>query len=499
LVDDGPGYDLATEGHARGPIHAPPVHASPEPASVDARARRYPDARERRKLLPPTDPSLAAGLRGPALAGLLLQLQRSAGNTAVQRLIEATVQPQGAGDGTPKPPLDGTTVGVTNGGGTPTLSGNITATANADKSQVRIDGPSASVTPTDVAIASGVTLGPGRSLLVGYVQDLLDSDRTFVYQKPTSTDPPIEQKNLVGLSLDAAASTYSTAAAAFARGQAPFFLPPRTLSDVHTSDTVAAAEGGTANLFDKPGFTVPAHLGQGFYAPALIATRGQDRFLTSFAAKYAGESALFHMSSTHWEVPWSVTLDPATLGGVGGPGTIGPAIDVPMKTDGEIAIHQSGKSWIAFPSLAAAMSVDVRTLLANMVPAQANDPVAFGHTAAALKAKNPAITVRLLVVTTHGNIGRDHLFLTVRGPAGAVPRKEFRLNNGNSGEVTFNLNDVIDAAAAGAGSAISLEILLDTVAGSDIDTVHSWSVPLADLKERFPFGDGQYGLDGSVS
>jgi hypothetical protein len=445
---------------------------------------------------------LTAAVRaeGPLDAATLVALQRFAGNSAIESLLGARVSvqrdPPDAGAGpapAAAPPLDFNTLDMTAGTGVPTLEGVVTATPLGATS-ARIDAPKVKMDPVTLAIKSGLTLGPGKSILYGPVQSVVSSERVAQYKSPGAqpSDPPIEKKNVLGATLD---QTYGigTGGAMFGAAHPPFYVPPGTLSDVHTTDTLNIATGAGAGVLDQPGWPTPLTLGRDPFAPALVSTSGEDKFVTSFAAKYADGSSLFHMASTHWEVPWTITSLDAMGAGTGGAGTSGVALGTPPKTEGDIAVVAQGKSWISFPTVGDAMMVPAYTLLANLNPARDNDPTSYENTVQALFLKNPAFHVEVDCDTTFANVGKDTATVQVSGSRPG-PSSTFELDKGDLGMVTFHLADVLDPASLKAGTGIGVTISLGTWLGSSASATRTWSFPYAKLVDHFPIKDGKYSL-----
>lgn len=382
---------------------------------------------------------------------------------------------------------------MTAGTGVPTLEGVVTATP-AGVSSVQIDAPKVKMDPVTLAIKSGVTLGPGKSILYGPVQSVVSSERIAQYRSPGAgpSDPPIEKKNVLGATLDQMYGV-GTGGARFGASRPPFYVPPGTLSDVHTTDTLTIVTSGGSGVLDQPGWPTPLRLSTDTFAPTLVGTSGEDKFVTSFAAKYADGSSLFHMASTHWEVPWTISTLDAMGGGTGAAGTSGVAIGTPPKTEGDIAAVDPGKSWISFPTVGDAMMVSSGTLLANLSPTRDNDPTSYENTVQALFLRNPAFHVEVDCDTTFANVGRDRATVQVSGSRPG-PSNSFELDKGDLGIVTFHLADVLDPASLKAGTGIGVTISLGTWLGSSASATRTWSFPYAKLVDKVPIKDGRYSL-----
>ena len=463
---------------------------------------------------PESDLGLAAPVAGTLLTGVqrstrgnspvfqaqALHVQRTAGNRALQRMLQGAVPVQRdpnspttappAAPAAPKP-LDAGMIDVV--GGQPQLTGTVTV-APSDKDTARVQGPAANMPAVKAGLKAGLKLGPGEIIKIGPVQTLMGSERVGVYREDgaAANTAPIEQHFTLGQSRDGARGHYAPGDPVFQRAEAPWFLPPETLSDDQPDVTLSFNENKTADLYDQPSWLLPLTTGKA----KLTETRGQDSFITSIAAQRGGK--LIHFNPSKWAIPWAVKNIDAAHKGVGGTGTSAPTIDVPPTVDGKIAAFQPGQSWINFPTLTDALGADVFTLMGNLAAAKTNDPTSYTNTVEALRQKNPTFSVTLTVRTTHGNIGRDHLFLTVAGSK-SLARQEFKLNNGDSAPITFRLNDVLDPATIVGGAGIQFNLELDTVTGVNIVGGPSWAAPFANLKQNFPFGDGSYAISGSYA
>jgi len=445
---------------------------------------------------------------GPVFQAQALHVQRTAGNRALQRLLQGTAgavpvqrdpgppaaaAPPAAPAAAPAAPrpFDAGMIDVV--GGQPQLVGTVTV-APVDKNIVRVLGPAANMSPVKAGLKAGLKLGPGEVIKIGPVQTLMGSERVGVYREDGAGAgaAPIEEHFTLGQSRDGARGHYSPGEPVFQRAEAPWFLPPGILSDDHPDETLSFSENKTADLYDQPSWQLPLTSGKA----KLSATRGQDSFITSIAAQRDGK--LIHFNPSKWAIPWTVKTIDAAHTGVGGAGTGESTSAVPPTVDGKIAAFQPGQSWTSYPTVADALGADTHTLMENLQGAKAHDPASYTNTVEALRQKNPTFTVKLTVLTTHGNLGRDHLFLTVAGSQ-SLARQEFKLNNGGSAAVTFRLTDVLDPALLVGGAGIHFNLELDTVTGVNITGGPTWAYPLAALKQDFPLGDGKYAISGSYA
>jgi hypothetical protein len=216
--------------------------------------------------------------------------------------------------------------------------------------------------------------------------------------------------------------------------------------------------------------------------------------VTSIGAKDPGAAPgdVTHLATSGWSVPWQLTGVDASFHALGGQPKAYPTSDVPRIADGPTAVD-SAQDWISFSSLAAAMAVDVPTLLANARKArQGGDQLAYGYMASALRAKNPSFEATLTVVKTDATIGRDLVRFWIGMTGHDVTRK---LNDGESVTLTFDLNDVADPAAIDDSEA-HLNVLLNPTARSgQVPAGEPWVFPFADASRTFPVATGSYRVD----
>src|SRR5437016_2164716 len=75
---------------------------------------------------------------------------------------------------------------------------------------------------------------------------------------------------------------------------------------MNLTDSIRAVE---PEMWDIPHFRRPKEIGKG----RLTETRGEDKFLTSLAARSRSGDVL-HLKTVSWSVPWTLTLDAGYTG-----------------------------------------------------------------------------------------------------------------------------------------------------------------------------------------
>ena len=324
-------------------------------------------------------------------------------------------------------------------------------------SEVMIQAPPVTY-QADVSLNPGVTLGTSDPVAVGPVQTLLGSERTGIYRRGGPYGEVVaEYHDTVGQRRDAQWDDSSGEVRASV--PAPWYSQPSLISD--------SSPQAHVNFLDQPSFNVPQQMGEG----RLTETRGQDRFTTSVAAKRGEE--LVHLQSSHWEVPWTTTVDAANQG-PGGIVTGSATTDAPPTTDGPIAVA-AVENRMRFLTVEAALGADTDTLFANLEPSRANDIPTWLNIVEALRRKNPAFSLTLEVRSTAEWFGSDEVQITLHGHRDAQ-HGPFSLNDGHSTTIEFQLNDVFDPMALRPDSVITITAQDVGVLSNEAATM-SWPFP----------------------
>src|SRR5262249_2644527 len=227
---------------------------------------------------------------------------------------------------------------------------------------------------------------------------------------------------------------------------------------------------GTVHFFDQPGTSFPIKLNDG----VLTETRGEDRFITSIAAK--GDALpLTHLHQYEWAVPWQMQIDHSGSGsGLAATGKETKAI--PPTLDGPIAGERE-ETWIAFNSLADAVKLSTEVLLRYLAPAKANDPAAYATILQALKQKKPSLTISVTVVEKDNVAFRDDVLVGI----GEVEFKIGSLGVGDSGSASFDLWQIfLDPGRIDAASVVVVRVTHSGLVTNDV----------ARLNIHYPFAPG---------
>ncbi len=362
----------------------------------------------------------------------------------------------------------------------PVLSGNVTATPIAD-AKVNIESPNVSFAAT-ATLHSDVQLDAGEIIKVGPTQTLLGSERTGVYRRGGTPDGEIiaEQRSTVGEVRDAQWQSNPDGSVR-ADVEAPWYSRPSFVSD--------SSRTATVNFLDRPSFELPATVGAG----QLTETRGSDQFITALSAKR--DKQVVHLTSSHWEVPWEVTIDAAGAGR-GGIVTGGSSDVGPTTLDGPIAV-QAAQEWLAFSTIETAMTASNRVLLDHLLAAKTNDQTAYQNIVEALRRKNPTVSVSIAVGSTDAWVGTDDLELVVQGSEHHVLGE---INDRGTAHISFNLCDVIDPISMTASTNLEFELINRNWFGPSAPATMSWIFPFTDASGRMTGGGGgRYTLSGSIS
>ena len=470
-----------------------PDHASSGPDAAGNRRRSATDAGGARNADVAVDRGsglLGAGraLRGRAHAvtAMLLDLQRSAGNTAVRGLL---VQRDGdvtewAGGPVPSGMIE------VDGACEPTFSGGVEA--KPEGGMVGVTGPVANVPVVNVNVASGYAIADGKVVHVGYVQNVTGATRIGVYraepQSPEGSAQEFEQRYTVtGARYDVAMGRYGENEPAFKLAQPPFYLPNATLSTSQTGDSPPNTVPGEG-AFDRPHFALLPKIG----AARLVAVKGQDTFVTSIAAKDGAgpPTQVTHLTTAGWRIGWDIgTIDDSLIGS-GGSAEAGPTDQAPTALEGPTA-RESFVDHLSLPSVEAAMGVDARSLFDNLAKCrQAEDWVSYSNSALALRRKNPVFTARLECTDTHSWVLRDKVRFWLAGTTHDVTRD---CTEGEPIELSFALGE-IDVPAIE-----DVEARLNVLVEDRFPEIVNWNVPFESLSSTLSLGDGAYRLTASIA
>jgi hypothetical protein len=366
-------------------------------------------------------------------------------------------------------------------GAQPSLAGNVSA--RPSDGQVTIESPDITFNAT-ATLHSDVQLEPTETIKVGPTQTLLGSNRIGIYRRGGTVDGEIiaEQKAHVGQVRDAQWQSNPDGSVR-ADVEAPWYSRPSNITD--------GSRTARVNYLDKPAFELPNAVGEG----RLTETRGEDTFITSLAAKRDGQ--VVHLSSSHWEVPWAMTID-AAHAGRGSEVTGGSSDVAPPTLDGPIAV-QAAQEWLAFSSIEAAMTASNRVLLDHLLAAKTNNATAYQNIVEALRRKNPTVSIQITVNSTNSWFGTDDLELVAQG---TQRRSLGNVNDRGTRSETFQLCDLIDPMAITSSTNLEFELFNHNTFAPAAPATMSWIFPFNTAEGRMTNGGGsggRYTLSGSIS
>jgi hypothetical protein len=382
---------------------------------------------------PPEDPTAAVGAylhaAGPDVRSrVTLDVQRCAGNAALQRMIAA-----GGDLALQRSAFSPSMLSAT----APAIpSGRVTASTAADK--VTLSAPEVRFTstvqlnsPVDTPFAD---LGVGDWIQAGPTQSVVSSERIGVYRRGGTADGQVtsEEKSRIGSPKRDAQTDPRT---------------KRVMPDVHapwySRTSYIQTEGGSATVdyFDQPSADFPLTRGSG----TITEFRGHEQFVTSVAANTQRDTAtIHHLEKMEWEIDWNVAVNAAGQGEGGG--LQGRRTEkIPPTLTGPIAVA-AAETWVAFRTVDEAMTQPADVLLRYLGAARTHDPAAFATIKLALQRMNPTFTATVTVNETDNALFDDDLWVRLSYGDRVVERKAGGddLGDGDRGAATFSMNDLID-------------------------------------------------------
>ena len=311
----------------------------------------------------------------------------------------------------------------------PNKPGAQTATAQIKGDELALDSPDVRM-DTVATIDNGLTDDQvGGMINVGPVQDLVHSERIGVYKRPDGST--FETRNIQDNKHDAQYRAGSGDGGQGVRadvGRGSWYQTPATLS--------AQRRSAQVYFYDKPGFGAPLKKD----GAVLQETKGEDRFVTSFAAA-RGDDKPTHLWQAEWGVPWATKVDPAKRDYV--LGTVEPTKTdkKPAALDGDLPIN--GADWIGYPTQADANAAPTSQLLNALPMARGKDPQSYQFIKIALAAKNPQVTITVRCTNTYAWVGKDKVNMQIM--SGSASRGEgFELNTNEQVAKTYALSDLVN-------------------------------------------------------
>lgn len=417
------------------------------------------------------------GARATHHQRMLIALQRTAGNAAVQRLVGGPTV-QRAEPGEFKPSM----FQVANGNLKHT--GAVTAQiTSADPENTWIKSPKVAIN-AQVTKDPAAPLGHGVTAFTGATQTIHGSKREGVYRLGGVSHMPVVATQ--NATLPAAKDAWVDPSdpeekAPWRKADSPFYGRVEVIDDGDPTANV--------NFEDEPQFWLPRSIGPGI----LTSIQGQESFTTAISVQR--DADLIHLQSHQWAVDWTMDLSP--LGSnTGQPVTSGAAGAPPPVLSGATASQQVSR-WVGVPTLDAAMGMDASTLLANIADTRKHDPASYKHMVAALRAKNPRLKVWITVDKTAEWLGADEVEVTLTGHSRAT-RGPTSLNDGDSGEFDFNLNDVANVEDIDDDFAIEITAG-DAGWSSNTPNTATWQLPLSEAEgHKMKGGAGEYRVSAEV-
>ena len=414
----------------------------------------------------------------------VLALQRTAGNAAVQRLVQAQPMIQRVDEEETEASLDAAMLEVD--GATIQMAGSVNARPGQDPNTADVLAPRVHF-EARVQLAEGVRLGDGGAIEVGPVQTLQSSQRIGVYRQNGDPQGEILLEHHVETPTVRDAMYREEGGRREAIVPEPWYSEPVRVSSVHSGRD--PTRPNVVQFEDQPGFTLEMEMAGG----VLTETRGQDRFVTSLAAQ-RGET-LVHLTNQQWEVPWALSIDRSGRG-QGQPVAGGPSTESPSATSGEIAVN-AREEWLSFTSVEAAMGAHANTLFFHLERTRQHDRPSWQYMVEALRLKNPTLQLTVGVrrpadpdIPFHEEY--DEVNVRVNGGR-QVERDLGQLAANESRSTQVHLLEIVDPATLTGESSIRFQVW-DAGLVSHAPASSSWSVPFSPQREMTPMsgGEGSY-------
>jgi hypothetical protein len=426
--------------------------------------------------------SLAAGNAPvrPTTPAAVLALQRAAGNQAIANLLQR--------EDKPKTPVSGPAdFGVE--GGDPKSSGTSTVSPKGGD-EARIQAP-------DVKFSAKVWVNKDKTLegqptVVGYVQNLVRSNRGAIYRRGGAPDGEIVADERTGMSnrWDAVNSPdaekkgeWTPAVGVFA----PFYWEPTGIDDNSNKENPVVTDPAA---HDQPEYSRPVKKGPG----RITQFTGKDEFKLGLTVKQGGT---FHALRTHdWEISWDANVD-ANTSGAGQAVTSEESLDAPdvSLTDWSLDPTKKGDPFEAFATVDRAMQRSPAELVSWLFAAQKHDQVTYRNICAALDAKNAKVSVTFTCDSKHNSVMSDKVHVRAEGAGGGGSSGVTAdLGKGESQVINLSIKELFGSAGAiTAGSTLTAEIShMDGPEGST-----TIGPPFSSSK-TFAVGDGSYTVSTTV-
>jgi hypothetical protein len=414
----------------------------------------------------------------PASAAHVLALQRAAGNQAVSNLLQR--------DGAEKTPVSGIgDFGVE--GGEPKSTGTSQVTPVGD--QARIQSP-------DVTFSGKVWLDEGKTLEgsghVGYVQNLVHSDRGAIYRRGGDPAGEIVDDSHTGMSnrWDAVndpvaekRGEWTPAAGVFA----PFYWKPSPIDDNATKANPVVTDPAA---HDRPEYTKDVKKGPG----RLTQFTGKDEFKLGLVVKKG--DATYALRTYDWDISWDANVD-ANVNGSGQAVKSEESMDPPdmSLTDWSLDPKKPGDPFEAYATLERALNQPPAALMNWLLAARKHDQVTYRNICAALDAKSASVNVNFTCEHKHNAVMDDKVHIRAEGGGGGGSMgRTVELGRGDSHAIEIPIKDLFGSAAAITESS-SITVEVQHTAGPEAST--TFTTPFGGSK-TLTVGDGSYKVTAAV-
>jgi hypothetical protein len=415
----------------------------------------------------------------PTSPAAVLALQRAAGNQAVSNLLQR--------EGEKTPVAGPGDFGVE--GGDPKSTGTSTVSpGEADKARI--------VSP-DVKFSGKVWINEDKTLegtgQVGYVQNLVHSDRGAVYRRGGAPDGEVVGEDHTGMSnrWDAVndpeaekKKEMKPAAGVFA----PFYWKPSTIDDNATKGNPVVTD---PDAHDRPEYSMPVKKGPG----RITQFNGKDEFKLGLVVKKG--DATHTLRSYDWEISWDANVD-ENLNGAGQAVQSVESVDPPdvSLTEWSLDPKKPGDAFEAFATLDRAMQRSPAELMGWLLAARKHDQVTYRNICAALDAKSASVNVTFRCDHKHNAVLSDKVHIRAEGGGGGGQSGvTVELGRGDSHAVNLSIRELFGSAGAiTEGSTITAEI--SHMDGPEASTTIT---PPFNSSKTVALGDGSYTLTAAVA
>jgi hypothetical protein len=428
----------------------------------------------------------AANADGVLTPDHVLEMQRTAGNRATTRFLGRAMLMRDRAVSANEGAMFGFSPF------TPTITGTVTATP-MDDANVDLTGPHIDAKAT-AWINSGQTM-PGGSGYVGFVQNLVSSDRTKIYRAggEPAGDIVAEVHGMVGKAWDAFKDRKKPGIPY--TQHKPFYGEAKPMSDTNLAGGFEVA----VNMYDEPGFVAEKKINSGGKIGFLTEVAGQDKFKLALAVEMADKSIVY-LQGLEWTLPWAAKV------GKDGRGTGGTLItkDIPkdkLKAEGpdpnltNWSLDEKEEVWQAFSTIEQARGQSVAVLLTWLPKARVHDKTSETNIIAALKEKDQVVTVKITCTDEADEIRGDQASASVKGTQLGASKGGIHISEDESSEMTAKLADLygsIDGIPAAAPLIVEISVGADMASGSA-----NWTCPFAGTKE-IKAGGATYSVTVSV-